>query len=93
MEATRKSNHSEVISGLAPVVERVAAGAHDAVDKAASAATKAAKMVDKKSSTALKAMQERYLEGCRDRVREKPLAALGVAVAAGFLVSLLLGRR
>ena len=92
MEATRKSNHSEVVSGLAPVVERVAAGAHDAVDKAADAASAAARMVEKKGG-ALKAVQQRYLDSCRDQVRDNPLAALGVAVTAGFLISLLLTRR
>jgi ElaB/YqjD/DUF883 family membrane-anchored ribosome-binding protein len=92
MEATRKSNHSEVSSGLAPVVQRVAAGAHDAVDKAAGAASAAAKMVDKKGG-ALLAVQQRYLDGCRERVRDNPLAALGVAMTAGVLISFLLNRR
>ncbi len=92
MEATRKGNHSEAMAGLAPVVERMAAGAHDAVDKAAGAATAAAKMVEKKGG-ALKAVQQRYIDGCRDRVRDNPLAALGVAVTAGVLISLLLNRR
>jgi len=94
MEATRKGNHTDAITGFVPVVERVAAGAHDAVDKAASAATKAAKMVDEKGADAMKAVREmRYLESCRNSVRDNPLAAIGVAVAAGFLVSLLMSRR
>jgi ElaB/YqjD/DUF883 family membrane-anchored ribosome-binding protein len=92
MEASRKSNHSEANSGLAPVVDRVAAGAHDAVDKAAGAASAAAKIVEQKGG-ALKAMQQRYLDGCRERVRANPLAALGAAVTAGALISLLLNRR
>jgi ElaB/YqjD/DUF883 family membrane-anchored ribosome-binding protein len=98
MEATRKSNHSgkssqsDVAASLAPVVERVAAGAHEAVDKAAGAAAAAAKMVEKKGEV-LKAVQERYIEGCRERVRDNPLAALGVALAAGIAVSFLLIRR
>jgi len=92
MEATRKGNHSESIPSLAPMVERVAAGVHDAVDKAAGAASAAAKKVDKKGGAML-AVQQRYLEGCRDSVRDNPLAALGVAVTAGVLISLLLNRR
>ncbi len=97
MEATRKSNHSgkssqsDIATSLAPVVERVAAGVHDAVDEAASAATSAAKLVGEKSEV-LKAAQERYLEGCRERVRDNPLAALGVALAAGIALSFLLTR-
>ena len=92
MEATRKSNHSETMVGLGPVVDRVAASAHQAVDKAAGAAN-AARAVDKKSGKLLKTMQERYIDGCRDAVRDKPLATIGIAVAAGFVLSLLLIRR
>lgn len=105
MEATtRKNSQAEALAaGLAPMVDRVAAGAHDAVDKAASAANSA---VDKAASAAaaaarvagekgeqLNALQERYLDGARSRVRDNPLAAVGVALAAGFLVSFLLSRR
>jgi len=98
MEATRKTNHSEkgghteAAVSLAPVVERVAAGAHDAVDKAAEAAAAAARIVEQKSEV-LKAAQERYLEGCRERVRDNPLAAIGIALAAGIALSFLLSRR
>ena len=35
MEATRKGNNTDAMAGLAPVVDRVAASAHEAVDKAA----------------------------------------------------------
>jgi ElaB/YqjD/DUF883 family membrane-anchored ribosome-binding protein len=100
MEATRKNNHSEKGSdaavNFAPVVERVAASAHDAVDKAAGAATAAAKLVDRKTGKLLQTVQdqqERYIEGARDRVRENPLAAIGIALAAGIALSFLLTRR
>ena len=97
MEATstrRNSNsHSDSIAaGLAPVVERVAAGAHEAVDKAANAANAAAKTLGQKSE-AITALQARYLDGCRDQVKANPLVAVGAALAAGFLISLLLSRR
>ena len=98
MEATRKNNHSDkgghsdAAVNLAPVVERVAAGAHDAVDRAAGAAAAAAKLVEKKSEV-LRAAQERYLESCRERVRDNPLAAIGIALAAGIALSFLLTRR
>ncbi len=98
METTRRNNHadkgghSDAAVSLAPVVERVAAGAHDAVDRAAGAAAAAAKLVEKKSEV-LKAAQERYLESCRERVRDNPLAAIGIAVAAGIALSFLFSRR
>lgn len=97
MEATRKNNHSgkshsDAALNFAPVVDRVVAGAHDAVDKAAGAATAAAKLVGKKGDVLL-AAQERYLETCRECVRENPLASMGVALAAGIALSYLLSRR
>lgn len=93
MEATRKSDHSAVATGLAPVVERVAASAHGALDRAAGAVGAAAKAVDSRGGKVLKAMQERYIDGTRERVRGKPLAAIGIAAAAGFVLSFLLTRR
>ena len=95
MEATTRkspSNSDSIAAGLAPVVERVAAGAHEAVDKAANAANAAAKTLGQKSE-AITALQARYLDGCREQVKANPLVAVGAALAAGFLVSLLLSRR
>jgi ElaB/YqjD/DUF883 family membrane-anchored ribosome-binding protein len=92
MEATRKSNNSDAVAGIGPVVDRVAASAHEAVDKAAHAATAAARVLDKKGAE-LKTLQSRYLDTCREQVRDNPLAAVGIAVAAGFLISLLISRR
>ena len=95
MEATstRKNSSSDsIVAGLAPVVERVAAGAHEAVDKAANAANAAAKTLGQKSE-AITALQARYLDGCREQVKANPLVAVGAALAAGFLISLLLSRR
>jgi ElaB/YqjD/DUF883 family membrane-anchored ribosome-binding protein len=92
MEATRKSNSDTVAAGIAPVVDRVAQSAHEAVDKAASAANAAAKALEKRGSQ-FKDLQATYLDGCRDQVRDHPIAALGIAVAAGFVLSILLTRR
>ena len=94
MEATRKNGQSgkDAALNFAPVVERVATGAHDAVDKAAGAATRAAKLIGRKGDLLL-AAPEQYLESCREREREQPLAAMGVALAAGIALSFLLSRR
>jgi ElaB/YqjD/DUF883 family membrane-anchored ribosome-binding protein len=92
MEATRKNSTSDPVANLQPMVDRVAAGAHEYVDKAATAAAAAAKAMGEKGEE-LGVMQERYLDLCRDRVRENPIAAVGVAIAAGFLLSILLPRR
>ena len=92
MEATRKSNSDPVAAGIAPVVERVAATAHEAVDKAANAVNAAAKAVSKKSEQ-FRDLPTQYLDSCRTQVRDHPLAALGIALAAGFLLSQILTRR
>lgn len=97
METTRRTNHSgkshsDAALNFTPVVERVAEGAHVAVDKAAGAATRAARLIGKKGDV-LMAVPEQYLESCRERVRENPLAAMGVALAAGIALSFLLSRR
>ena len=65
-----------------PAVDRFAAGAHETVDKAGSAAKSAAEGFED-SATKLAGARDRLM----DKVRSKPLAAIGVAAAAGFLLS------
>lgn len=80
-------------SGAAlPAVERVAAGAHQAVDHLVSAATRATDTFDEKGGQ-LRDARSRFTESCRVHVREQPITSLGIAVAAGFLLSVLLRRR
>ena len=75
-----------------PAVDNIAAGAHQAVDKLAGAATQAAGTLEAKGEQLWDA-QARFSETCRDYVREKPITSLGIAVAAGFLLSWVLSRR
>ncbi len=75
-----------------PAVDRLASGAHQAVDKIAGAATQAAETLDLKSEQIMDA-QTRLTETCRDYVRDNPVTSLGIAVAAGFLLSRLLSSR
>ena len=72
-----------------PAVDRVASTAHQTVDRVAGAATSAAETLDMKAGQ-LRDAQERFTEDCRDYVRENPLKSVGIAVAAGFLLSKLL---
>jgi ElaB/YqjD/DUF883 family membrane-anchored ribosome-binding protein len=80
-----------------PVVERAAASAHQAVDQVAS---KVSPAVERMRSVAqdsadtlqaklddLGALRTDWTESCRAYVRERPLAALGMAVLVGFLLS------
>lgn len=75
-----------------PSVDRVAQGAHQAVDKLAGAATQASHQWDEKSEQ-MKDLQQKLTDDCRSYVREKPVASLAIAAAAGFLISRLLRSR
>ena len=75
-----------------PAVDQMTASAHNAVDKMTQAACRAAETIEEKT-TQLRDAQARLTETCRSQVREKPMAAVGVALAAGFLVSWWLGSR
>jgi ElaB/YqjD/DUF883 family membrane-anchored ribosome-binding protein len=75
-----------------PAVERVASGAHRAVDKIAGAAASAAQSLAVKGQQ-LKSGQALALDECRSYIRANPLAALGIAAAAGYLLSRLFSSR
>ncbi len=75
-----------------PAVDRIASGAHQAVDKFASAAGQAADALGVKGEQ-LKNAQVRAMEQCRGYVRDNPVTAMGIAIAAGFVLSRLLSSR
>ncbi len=80
-------------SGAAqPAVEQLASGAHHAVDRLAGAATQAASTISTRGGQ-WKEAQTRFTETCATQIREKPLTSLGIAVAAGFLISWLMSQR
>jgi ElaB/YqjD/DUF883 family membrane-anchored ribosome-binding protein len=70
-------------------IDRLTSTAHDAVDRASSAAAVAADTLSVKSRQLLDARDE-WLDSTRVYVREHPLAALGVALAVGYLLSRIL---
>lgn len=70
-------------------VNRFAATAHQAVDRVAQGADSALRSL-RSSSEEWKATGDQSLDRLNAYVREKPLMALGVAVAAGFLLSRLM---
>jgi ElaB/YqjD/DUF883 family membrane-anchored ribosome-binding protein len=75
-----------------PMVDRVASAAHQAVDRIAGAAGQAAESLGVKGEQ-LKSIQVRALDQCRGYVQANPLAALGIAAVAGYLLSRLLSAR
>jgi ElaB/YqjD/DUF883 family membrane-anchored ribosome-binding protein len=79
----------KVSDAARPMVDRIASGAHRAVDKIADAVGQTAETLGVKGEQ-LKNAQVRAMEQCRGYVRDNPLTALGIAIAAGFLLSRLL---
>lgn len=82
----------KVSDAARPMVDRVTTGAHQAVDKIASAAGQAAETLGEKGEQ-LKNAQAQAMAQARTYVRDNPMAALGMAVAAGYILSRLLRSR
>jgi ElaB/YqjD/DUF883 family membrane-anchored ribosome-binding protein len=72
--------------------EKVSHRAHEAVDKIASATNQAAEAIGEKGEQ-LKNAEKELVENCRSYLRDNPITSLGIAVAAGFLLSRLLSSR
>jgi ElaB/YqjD/DUF883 family membrane-anchored ribosome-binding protein len=70
-------------------IERVSSTAHDAVDRVAQTASQYAERFGEQAE-ALMEMKDNWVEGARDYVREHPIAALGIAAAAGYILSMLM---
>jgi ElaB/YqjD/DUF883 family membrane-anchored ribosome-binding protein len=68
-------------------IDRMSQSAHDAVDKAASYAERFSTKGEE-----LMQMPEDWVGTARDYVRENPLQALGIALAAGYLLHMITRR-
>ena len=79
-------------TGTQKHIERVSDGAHRVVDEAANRAGAIADRFGEKADELLE-MKEDWLEATRGYVREHPVAALGIAVAAGYVLSALMRGR
>jgi ElaB/YqjD/DUF883 family membrane-anchored ribosome-binding protein len=66
-------------------IERASSGAHEAIERAAQTASHYAEEWLE--------MKDNWVEGAREYVREHPVAALGIAVAAGYILSMLMRSR
>ena len=77
---------ARAIDRAAPTIDRMAQAAHRTVDKVAEAAGPAADWIAQNTSE-LRSLQAEFLDAARVRVRERPLAALGIALAVGYLLA------
>jgi ElaB/YqjD/DUF883 family membrane-anchored ribosome-binding protein len=73
-------------------IDKAANSAHEAVDKVASATNQAAEAIGEKGEQ-LKNAEQQLMEDFRGYVRDNPMTSLGIAVAAGFLLSRVLSGR
>ena len=77
---------SETASVAEPVIERVAAAAHQAVDKVKSSATPTVDWLAERGES-LSATQKKLTADACDYVSANPLKAVGIAAVTGFLLS------
>lgn len=73
-------------------VDRIREGAHETVDRAAQAVSSVADRMTEKYDEYY-AMSQDWVEAGREYVREHPAAAIGMALAAGYLLSMLMRSR
>ncbi len=66
--------------------------AHQAVDKVASVTNQAVDALGEKGEQ-LKNAEQQLIKDCRGYISDNPITSLGIAVAAGFLLSRLLSGR
>jgi ElaB/YqjD/DUF883 family membrane-anchored ribosome-binding protein len=80
------SGNGGMAEKAAASIDRLSSTAHQAVDRVASAATTTAHQLGEKGEEWI-ATTDHWMEGTRGYVRQHPLAALGMALAVGFLLS------
>lgn len=73
-------------------IDRASSTAHEAIDRATQTASQYAERFGEKAEEWLE-LKDNWVEGAREYVREHPVAALGIAVAAGYVLSMLMRSR
>ena len=69
-------------------IERAGDSAHETVDRVTQTASQYAEQIGQKAEEWLE-MKDNWVEGAREYVREHPIAALGMAAAAGYLLHMI----
>lgn len=73
-------------------IDKASNSAHEVVDKIASATSQAAEALGEKGDQ-LKNAEQQMMNQCRGYIHDNPITSMGIAVAAGFLLSRLLSGR
>lgn len=85
-------NSPEMPSGTHHGMEQKTVDSQGSVDRLTNGANHLAQLLSHKGEQ-LRDAQRRLSESCRCQIREKPLAAIGIAIAGGFLLSWLVRSR
>ncbi|NOT10399.1 MAG: DUF883 family protein [Methylococcaceae bacterium] len=73
-------------------IDKASNYAHEAVDKIASVSNQVADAIDDRGEQLINA-EHRMMKDCQMYIRDNPVTSVGIAVAAGFLLSRLLSGR
>jgi len=73
-------------------IDKASHSVHEAVDKITNATNQAAEALGEKGEQ-LKNAEQQLMESCRGYVQDNPITSLGIAAAAGFLLSRVLSGR
>jgi len=86
---------STATSGMTRNIERTGDRAHKMIDRATDAASSMAERLGEHVDTLaekrdeLMELPQNWYEGARDYVRDNPFAAVGIALAAGYLLHMI----
>ncbi len=73
-------------------IDKVTNSAHEVVDKITNVANQASEVLGEKGDQLMNA-EQRAMKQCRSYIHDNPITSLGIAAAAGFLLSRLLSSR
>ena len=73
------------------ITDKVSDSVHAAYDKIADATSQAAETLGEKGEQ-LKKTEQQLMKSCRGYISDNPITSVGIAVAAGFLLSRLFSR-
>jgi ElaB/YqjD/DUF883 family membrane-anchored ribosome-binding protein len=91
-QSTAHDTIDKVSQQVRPSVDRLSEKAHQTVDRLSGVASQAASSLSDKASQ-YRDLQGQWVGEARDQIRERPVAALAVALAAGFVLRHLLFSR
>lgn len=67
-------------------IDKLSSAAEEAAEKIASVTSQATEVLGEKGEQ-LKELEEQLMEDARDYIREHPITSMGIALAAGFMLS------